>query len=137
MDLILKRTKFNDAVIGTLSVLGQDNPVWHTLELPDKDNQRNISCIEAGTYLVKPYSSKKYKDVWEVQNVKGRSNILIHIGNFTNDTEGCILIGTDAGYMYNNDTGSIEKSVKSSGAAIEELREVTKYPNEFNLLITS
>jgi len=72
-----------------------------------------------------------------VQNVHNRSKILIHIGNFTSDTKGCILIGTDAGYMYNKDTGDIEKSVKNSGAAIQQLREVTNYPNEFNLLITS
>ena len=137
MDLILKRTKFNDAVMGVLSVLGQDNPVWHTLELPDKDNQRGISCIEEGAYIVKPYSSDKNKDIWKVQDVHGRTNILIHIGNFTSEIKGCILIGTDAGYMYNKDTGNIEKSVKSSGAAIQELREVTNYPNKFNLLITS
>ena len=131
MDLILKRTYFNDATIGTLCILGEDNPVWHTLELPNLDNQKNKSCIPEVCYEVKPYSSKNYPNVWELQNVHGRTNILIHVGNFTSNTEGCILIGTGAGYMRD------EKAVTNSRVAIEQLREKTDYPNKFNLYIGS
>jgi hypothetical protein len=76
----------------------------YTIELPWQDNKNNISCIPQGLYNCKPYSSKKYKNVWHVLNVPGREAILIHAGNFaspvklqgsshTSDTEGCIMVG--------------------------------------------
>ena len=54
--------------------------------------------IPDGTYDVQPYSGTKYKDVWHVQNVPGRTAILIHWGNFERNTEGCILLGIGAGF---------------------------------------
>ena len=75
-----------------------------TIELPWLDNKKNISCIPAGIYKCTPYSSKKYKDVWQILDVPNREAILIHSGNFASeikligsyhkpDTEGCILVG--------------------------------------------
>jgi hypothetical protein len=68
-----------------------------TLELPYLDNQRSISCIPKGEYKVrlrtaKESSSRDYLHLL-VQDVKGRSYILVHIGNFPKDTKGCILVG--------------------------------------------
>lgn len=77
----------------TLGILNVDGEVFHTLENPWKDNQREISCIPEGDYLVKPYSSQKYPDVYELQEVPDRSKILIHVGNYEKDTKGCILLG--------------------------------------------
>lgn len=74
-------------------------PMFPTLELPWKDNHRNISCIPAGVYEVKPYSSAKFKNVWELQDVPGRSKILIHAGNTVDDIEGCILAGMRRGLL--------------------------------------
>ena len=135
MDLVLKRTYFNDATIGYLHILGKDNPVWHTMELPDLDNQANISCIPEGTYEVKPYSSKKYPDVWEIQNVRNRSKILIHIGNWTSDTKGCILVGTQSGYMYKN--SAMQKAISQSRHALNNIKDTIGYPSTFNLHIRS
>lgn len=64
-----------------------------TLELPWRDNRSNISCIPEGTYLCYPRQSVKHKLHFELQNVKDRSLILFHQGNFTRDIEGCILVG--------------------------------------------
>lgn len=135
MDLTLKRTYFNDATLGTLSILGKDNPIWHTLELPNLSNIQRESCIPEGCYLVKPYSSDTFVDVWEVQDVPERSKILIHVGNWTSDTDGCILVGLGAGYMHNK--GKNEKAIYSSRNAITQLKMITKYPSEFNLYIGS
>lgn len=64
-----------------------------TLELPWLENQRNISCIPYGNYLVKPRFSEKYEWHYEIQDVPDRSLILFHWGNYKKDTKGCILVG--------------------------------------------
>ena len=65
-----------------------------SLELPWKDNQQNVSCIPEGTYQVKKRNSPKFgKGTLEICNVPGRSNILIHPGNFTREIQGCVLLG--------------------------------------------
>ena len=66
-----------------------------TLEPAWKNNQRNVSCIPIGRYHVKARWSKKYKDHFIVEEVRGRSYILFHVGNFREDTEGCVLVGRD------------------------------------------
>jgi hypothetical protein len=68
-------------------------PVCCTFELPWKGNKRNISCIPKGIYDGKYFNSNTFGDAWRINNVYGRSNILIHIGNWLGDTKGCILIG--------------------------------------------
>jgi len=70
-------------------------------ELPWNDNQRYISCIPIGEYMVKPVQSPKYGIVYMVHQVPNRSAILHHSGNFAGDTSegwkthslGCILHG--------------------------------------------
>ena len=69
----------------------------HTVELDWKNNKINISCIPAGLYVCKMgihHGTKEYP-VYELQNVPNRSNIEIHIGNFLEDTKGCILVGEE------------------------------------------
>lgn len=66
-----------------------------SLELLWKNNQVNISCIPTGTYNVKwTYSWKFPFGSYEVMNVKGRTGIRFHTGNFWSDIEGCILLGS-------------------------------------------
>ena len=93
--LIIRETFTDKSTIGNLYLNGE----WlcDTLELPYLDNQRSISCIPAGEYKVrlrtaKESSSRDYLHLL-VQDVKGRSYILVHIGNFPKDTRGCILVG--------------------------------------------
>jgi len=64
-----------------------------TLELPDKDNQKRISRIPRGLYRCMPRYSPKYGHHFELMDVSGRSLILIHFGNYHEDTLGCILVG--------------------------------------------
>ena len=68
-----------------------------TLELPYKDNQRNISCIPAGKYkvrlrLARESATRDYLHLL-VKDVPNRDYILFHIGNKNSDTKGCILVG--------------------------------------------
>jgi len=64
-----------------------------TLELPDRNNERQKSSIPVGVYNVKLHWSLKFGDCISVENVPNRFNILIHAGNYYTQTEGCILVG--------------------------------------------
>lgn len=84
---------------GTFGVLLNDQfPLCTTCEpnwndnLPG-DDQTPPSCIPAGVYTCIPHDSQKHPNVWEISNVQGRTAILIHEGNTTKDTEGCVLAG--------------------------------------------
>jgi hypothetical protein len=81
----------------TLGTISQPNDtVWYlvTMEPPWYLNVPNRSCIPEGTYLLKPHTSLLHGQTWEVTNVPGRSDILFHTGNFSSQTEGCIMPGT-------------------------------------------
>lgn len=95
--LILNRhTGTSFQITGELSWLDEDYVVgatWTSLELPWLDNERNLSCIPNGYYCVTRRWSPKFNHHLHIIGVKDRSKILIHVGNYRRDTEGCILIG--------------------------------------------
>jgi len=98
-----------------------------TLENPWLNNVPNFSCIPAGKYIAKKYNSEKYPDVWELQDVKGRTLILIHIGNVERNTEGCILVGDSWGFLNRNmEDGTVEQeiAVLNSGKTLKKLRKI-------------
>jgi hypothetical protein len=94
-----------------------------TLELPWKDNQKNLSCYPEGEYWVKKYQRPSGKWAFLVENVPGRSGILFHAGTYIAtskpDSEGCTLIG----FRYDdmNDDGEIDilDSQKALGALLK------------------
>ena len=89
----------------TLGILTKDNNIFFTLELPFKDNQKNISCIKSGIYNIIKWKSPKHGDCLKICDVPNRTNILIHAGNYLKDTKGCILIGEmikNDGTIYNS-----------------------------------
>jgi hypothetical protein len=65
-----------------------------TLELPWLDNKHNISCISPGRYDVIKIMSPTKGKCFMLLIVPGRNGILIHKGNSTKDTQGCILVGS-------------------------------------------
>jgi len=125
----LARTSYTDkGTFGTL--LAPDGvPLCLTLEDPWLDNQRNISCIPAGIYDVVPHNGEKYKGVWRLEGVHGRDAILIHAGNTTLDTQGCILAGKSYGVVKGL------PAVISSQETISMLRGV--FPVRFKLYVRS
>lgn len=115
----LIRTKQNKHY--TRGVLVIKGDVFHTLELPWKDNARSISCIPAGTYksvYLSRTHSRKYNSVYHLQSVDGRSGILIHNGNIVDHTDGCILIGLHMGELGG------EPAVLNSRTALAQLNEL-------------
>jgi len=73
----------------------------HTMERPWHGNRVSESCIPPGVYplrkrrseVVRQASGGRYPEGWEVQDVPGRTFIMIHPGNTIDDSEGCILPG--------------------------------------------
>ncbi|MGM5482318.1 MAG: DUF5675 family protein [Nanobdellota archaeon] len=109
----------------------------HTIELPWKDNQVNISCIPQGIYTVKKYNSPKYGKCFLVQEVPGRTYILFHYGNWAGDRSkgyrsnslGCILVGKRAAVIYG------QRAVANSRVAMSEFMDSAKDTESFELTI--
>ncbi len=68
-------------------------------ELPWRDNKPNYSRIPPGEYVAKWHKSPRFGECWWLQDVPGRSEVLIHPGNFAGDrlkgfkthSYGCLL----------------------------------------------
>jgi len=95
-NFILEREVFTDkSIIGSLYL--NSHKLCDTLELPYKNNKKDVSAIPCGLYDLCVRSgadSTKYKYVHlQVLEVPNRSFILFHIGNTAKDTKGCILTG--------------------------------------------
>jgi len=99
------------------------------LELPNRDNKRSISRVNAGKYICKLRYSEKYKWHYHLQDVEGRSLILIHFGNYYTNTRGCILVGN--GFTDINKDGY--RDVTSSKKTVKRVLEVMS--KEFELTI--
>ena len=114
MKLELIRTDENEeCTLGWLFVDGV--PLYAALELPWKNNERNVSRIPAGLYDAALHHSPKFGLCVHVMEVPGRSEILIHAGNKASDTRGCILIG-----KKHSSIGEAQ-AVLNSRAAMREL----------------
>lgn len=126
IEATLRREHRDHAVtIGELTIYKDEEPefVCMTLEPTWANNERNISCIPAGTYNVVPYSSEKYPGTYEVQDVPGRSKILIHKGNFFHNTKGCILVGENIVDL--NKDGVID--ITNSKVTLRHMKEALGY----------
>ncbi len=79
---------------GTIGVMILDGEAFCcTLEPPDRDNKRDISCIPAGTYAAIRHNSPRFGDTFEITGVPNRSHVLFHAGNVVKHTKGCVLLG--------------------------------------------
>lgn len=94
MDLTLTRTEFRpDGVFGRLesadggfSCVTLEHSYSGLPKLPDGE----YSCLR-GTHRLT--SMDHDFETFEILNVPGHSNILLHTGNYDQDSEGCVLLG--------------------------------------------
>jgi hypothetical protein len=92
--MTINRTYLKDCTTGIgVAELNGRSVQFRTIELPWRGNQRRISCIPEGEYTVISHTSPKFGRTFWLQNVSGRSEILVHVGNFTRDLLGCIAPG--------------------------------------------
>lgn len=107
--------------LGNLLVTnGTIDSVFATLEPSWQHNKQRLSCIPWGRYTIRKRTSPKFGQHFHVQDVHGRDWILMHKGNFRDDTTGCILIG----YNHADLNGDGSPDVTQSKMAMKELLEM-------------
>ena len=101
--------------------------------IPLKPNTARTNCIPEGTYEVTKNISPTKGLCFRLHNVEGRTNILIHKGNYAAgkkiDTEGCILVGDD--FADINSDGELD--VVHSTATLAKLLDIL--PDKFKIHI--
>jgi len=133
----------NDGCFGTLTNADTGHK-WQTAELSWLDNEQNISCIPPGIYDVVWSLHPKHGWCYEVQNVPGRTAILIHPGNWAgsqklgerSDFLGCIGLGKVRLRTSPPGTNYLQESILHSKDAVAEfVAEMKEQP--FKLCITN
>lgn len=102
---------------------------FRTLELPWQDNSTKTSRIPVGSYQCKKWKSPRHGNCFKIMSVVGRTDILIHKGNYHFDTLGCILVG-DMLSDINNDNIA---DVINSGMTLKYLLSIA--PDEFLIVV--
>ena len=89
MEILLMRTYHAAGVNGVLLLEGTE--LCKTIELPWKNNQPRVSCIPEGRYRLRRRHSPRFREHFEVMDVKDRKYILFHAGNDAGkELRGCI-----------------------------------------------
>ena len=104
-------------------------PFALTLELPWKNNEPFVSCIPSGIYTCNRIKSPKFGNTFQIMDVPGRYDILLHRGNIKRNTEGCVIVGEQFEYLYN------KVAVLASRKGFKEFMSKLKGENAFSLLI--
>lgn len=94
---LLRVAEDDNTTFGVLLVDGA--PQFVTAEDLWKDNEKQVSCVPTGRYVIRRHDSPKFGMCYAVDNVPDRSHILIHAGNTHQDTHGCILVGLQFGVL--------------------------------------
>lgn len=123
-----------EGTFGRLQVGGKE---FYTVERPWQDNKPKVSCIPEGDYTLRMRDSAvvsrstggAYSRGWEVTDVKGRTFIMIHVGNTIDDLEGCIAPGKLLSVVNGR------WAVGSSRPAFDELMGVLSGQDEWKLTI--
>ena len=98
---------------GTFGVFSSEGFSCFISELPWRDNTPQLSSIPAGQYVAKWIKSPKFGWCYQVLNVVGRGNILIHKGNyvgasdkgFKTNSHGCLLPASKLGTLGGQKAG--------------------------------
>lgn len=127
-ELNIYRYDSNDQ--GTRGILYLPGFWTHTLELPWRDNQPNISCIPKGTYEIEFVTTRRriggIKQMYWFRSVEGRTGILMHPGTWAGDKSkgykssvlGCILVGKEIGEYKG------QQAIFNTRVAIQELHDI-------------
>lgn len=82
----LYRDDWTDGLIFIKGIL-----LCRSIELRWANNERNVSCVPEGVYPVAIIQHPKFGECLQVNGVKGRSGILVHVANDAQkELRGCI-----------------------------------------------
>lgn len=124
--VILTRTCLPTYTLGEI-LMPDGVTTFQTLELPFRDNKRNISCIPEGRYMCRKICSQKFGETFEVCGVPNRSEILFHQGNYTTSTRGCILVGER--------WAPAQEMLQDTKLAMSKFMSILKNDDTFELII--
>lgn len=138
MDLLLKRTDYTDAGIFGEILDAENKLLYYSLERAYDSGFGNGSYLPKvpdGTYkCIKGLHQLKHMtfpfETFEITNVPGHTRILFHVGNYNNDSDGCVLLGTNL--SKNSNPPCITQSNKAFNAFIVLQKDL----NEFALTVS-
>jgi len=82
----LYRDTWTDGMIFIKGIL-----LCRSIELRWANNERNVSCVPEGVYPVAIIQHPKFGECLQINEVKGRSGILVHVANDAQkELRGCI-----------------------------------------------
>jgi hypothetical protein len=89
MSLVLERTYHETGTNGKFTIEGLY--ICSSIELPERQNKRKLSCILEGIFPVKVCKHSKFGECILIENVPQRKGIYIHAMNDANkQSKGCI-----------------------------------------------
>ena len=91
--------------------------------------RKTLVAFLRGLMSAKYMFPPKFGDCISIKNVAGRTHALIHSGNYTRHTHGCILVGDSLTDMNNDGEIDVSNSKLTLGRLIGEL------PQSFQLVI--
>lgn len=132
--LTIKRIAMS--AVSSLGVMfDEQTPFALTMELPWANNEPNKSCIPKGEYLIRRVVKIKHGECFEILDVPGRSDILIHKGNFPTDSRGCVILGEQFEDALNPAADKVVTAVLASGKAYSEFMTRLSYQDRAKLVI--
>ncbi len=132
INIILQRTdENNERTLGEVTISNTANSKianFYTLERPDRNNQNNVSRVNADMYKAELVKSSSYPfRVLRLEDKHGRTDVLEHNGNYVSDSEGCILLGKE---QYKNSVGFSLNAIKERNKYIDDIKEIDKKNGE-------
>ena len=98
LEPVVEIIRLEESAQGTFGVLRLNKQVLcATLEPSDRLNRAGVSSIPAQQYRCARRMSPRFGETFEVLNVPGRTDVLVHPGNTSAHTRGCILLGSGWG----------------------------------------
>lgn len=121
--------------LGKMHVVGTEGRTFDcvTLELPDKNNQRQISCYPKGHYKgikVGATVNIPYPHIW-IKNVPGRDGIKIHRANYYRQLRGCTAVGK----TFVDLDGDLEPDVTDSKNTLDAIMAILPDGVEFDIIV--
>ncbi len=126
---LIRTSAGSDGVFGTLDkVIGENIGV--TLE----HSYNGKPKLPVGTYKCVRGMHQLHDGVpfetFEITNVPGHTGILFHVGNYNEDSEGCVLLGRRIATQENG-----KRMITSSKNTFNKFMDITRGLNEFTLKV--
>lgn len=136
MDMVLRRLNFRQD--GILGELVSDDQTFECATLEHaytNDNGNWEPKLPIGLYLCRrgkhTLEHHAYPfEAFEIMNVPNHTNILFHVGNFNNDSQGCVLLGEK---MNQSERGSL--MIGYSKSTFDKFMNFHRGVEEFNLTV--